>query len=376
MKVLIIGQCQGGNAKTWQDFLSAYSEFELIHYVCRNQCQDDFFLKGEGKKVFRFYNKFQGMGILRKIWVKLVSTRLLPAFVKRMDQKFHYDIIHFQGNYEPEFNLKLMNATKAKAVVSIYGSDFYQRYLNAGASGRKSFEKVIDRAAHILFNFEMTRTDFLKEIDVKDKSSVGCMGVSDFWEEPVAKSTGAPAGVTRLLSARGMYAYNNVDLLVDAFIELYANNPSYELYLINGYGWDEQVKDAILEKVKGIENIHAIVGRWITDEELKGYYALCDYNFCIGNTDQLSVSIIYGFMNGCINILSPIDNYKELYRLGFKSHYTLNEVNENSMRNVLKDLPEFSGNILDADFALAKRSFLFSERFKNTFNVFDSLTNH
>lgn len=373
MKVLIIGQCQGGNAKTWQDFLSAYSEFELIHYVCRNQCQDDFFLSGEGKKVFRFYNKFQGMGLLRKIWVKLVSTRLLPAFVKRMDQKNHYDIIHFQGNYEPEFNLRLMNATKAKAVVNIYGSDFYQRYLNAGSTGKKSFEKVIDRAAHILFNFEMTRTDFLKEIDVKDKSSVGCMGVNDFWAESVVESANAPTGVTRLLSARGMYAYNNVELLVDAFIMLYANNPAYELYLINGYGWDEPVKNAIQEKVKGIENIHAIVGRWITDEELKGYYALCDYNFCIGNTDQLSVSIIYGFMQKAINILSPLDNYKELDRLNFKTHHFLSEVSSDVLKETLANLPKANEEDIDKDRDLAKESFLFTSRFKNAMSVFKSL---
>lgn len=54
MNVLIIGQCQGGNAKSWQDFLMSYTGFDLVHYVCRDQCQQDFFLKGEGQKVFRF----------------------------------------------------------------------------------------------------------------------------------------------------------------------------------------------------------------------------------------------------------------------------------------------------------------------------------
>lgn len=313
------------------------------------------------------------MGILRKIWVKLVSTRLLPAFVKRMDQKHDYDIIHFQGNYEPEFNLRLMKASKARAVFSIYSSDFYQRYLSGGGAAKKAFEKVIDRAGHILFNFEVTREDFLKLIDVSAKSSVGCMGVNDFWALPPTKKSDAPQGVTRLLLARGMYGYNNVDLLVDGFVELYANNSSYELYLINGYGWDEPVKNRILEKVKGIHNIHATVGKWITDEELKGYYDLCDYNFCIGSTDQLSVSIIYGYMHRAVNILSPLHNYKELDKLQFKTHHFLNEVTHESLKNVLGNLPQRSKEDMDADFELAKESFLFSKRFKNTKQAFDSL---
>ena len=374
MKVLIIGQCQGGNAKSWQDFLMGYTGFEVVHYVCRNQCQQDFFLQGEGKKVFRFYNRFAGMGLLRKIWIKLVSTRILPAFVKRMDARHHYDIIHFQGNYEPEFNMSLMKATKAKPVVSIYGSDFYQRYLKGGPAAKKSFEKVIDRAEHILFNFEMAREDFLKEIDVAHKSSVGCLGVNDYWAEPPLEPSKAQQGVTRLLSARGLYAYNNVDHLVDAFMELYANNSAYELYLVNGYGWDEPVKNGILEKVKDITNIHTVVGKWITDEELKGYYDLCDYNFCIGSTDQLSVSIMYGYMRHSLNILSPLANYAELDKLQFKTHHFLKEVTTDSLKQILENLPQRNEAAMEADRKLAQQSFLFSNRFKNTMNVFKTLT--
>jgi glycosyltransferase involved in cell wall biosynthesis len=375
MKVLIIGQCQGGNAKSWQNFLMGYTGFEVVHYVCRNQCQQDFFLKGEGKKVFRFYNRFARMGLLRKIWVKLVSTRILPAFVRRMDAKYHYDIIHFQGNYEPEFNMRLIKATKAKPVISIYGSDFYQRYLKGGPAAKKSFERVIDRAEHILFNFERTREDFLKEIDVSAKSSVGCMGVNDYWAEPPLAKSNAIKGITRFLSARALYTYNNVDYLVDAFIELYANNPEYELYLLNGYGWDEPVKNDILEKVKDVTNIHTKVGEWITDEELKGYYDLCDYSFCIGSTDQLSANIIYGYMHKTINILSPLANYAELDKLKFKTHHFLKEVTTDSLKHILANLPQKNEEAMEADRKLAQQSFLFSNRFENTKEVFDSLVN-
>ncbi len=374
MKVLIIGQCQGGNAKAWQNFLMAYTEFELVHYVCRNQCQDDFFLKGEGKKVFRFYNRFAGMGFLRKIWVKLVSTRLLPAFIKRMDGKHGYDIIHFQGNYEPTFNLRLMKACKAKPVVTIYGSDFYQRYLKGAVGYRQKFEEAIDRAAHVLFNFETAHEDFLKHIDVREKSSVGCLGVNDYWmEEPLA-SRKVSEGVTRFLSARGMYTYNNVEKLVDAFIAVYANNPKFELYLVNGYGWDEPVKNAILEKVENINNVHTAVGKWITDEELKGYYDLCDYNFCIGSTDQLSVSIVYGFLQGATNILSPLKNYEELNKNNFNTHHFLKEVSVKTLVDLLRKLPNPTESQKQADMLLAKEHYLFSSRFKNSMKAFKAVT--
>lgn len=372
MKVLIIGQCQGGNAKSWQDFLQQYDGFDLIHYVCRNQCQQDFTIEGENKKVFSLYNRFAGMGLIRKIWVKLVSTRILPMLVHRLDQKYEYDIIHFQGNYEPDFNFRLMQASNASPVLSIYGSDFYQRYINGGDAFRTSFEKVIQTVAHVLFNFEITREDFLKHIDVRGKSSVGCMGVDGWWaKKPMNQMP--KDGVTRLLSARGMYAYNNIELLVDGFLELYRDNPNYELFLVNGYGWDEDVKNRILQKVNGVSNIKTRVGEWITDEEMKTYYDLCDYNFCIGSTDQLSVSIIYGFLHGSLNVLSPLRNYRELDKLQFATHYFLPEISMEAIREVLRSLPKNDGELMEKDRERAIETLLFSKRFENTKQVFDTV---
>lgn len=375
MKVLIIGQCQGGNAKIWQDFLETYDGFTLAHYVCRNRCQSDFFIRNKSKRVFRFYNFFASTPLLHRIWIKLVSIVVLPGFIKLMDALYKYEIIHFQGNYEPDFNLRLMNNTKAKAVITIYGSDFYQRFKNGDDRYRRAFERTISKADHVLFNFEKSKQDFLKEIYIPDKCSVGCMGVNDFWSKRVIEVNKKNGLVTRLLSARGMYAYNNVDLLVDAFIQLYANNPAFELYLINGYGWDEPVKERIMRKVKNISNIYTAVGTWISDDDLKSFYDLCDYNFCIGSTDQLSVSIIYGFMHNTLNILSPLENYKELDDLHFQSHYFLNNFSSESICGVLQNLPNRDLRLLESDRTRANEIFLFSKRFENTKKVFDSLIN-
>jgi len=373
VKVIIIGQCQGGNAKLWQDFLENYKGFKLVHYVCRNRCQSDFNIKSNRKRVFRFYNLFVHFPLIQKVWVRLVSLIVLPLFIRLMDKMFKYDIIHFQGNYEPEFNFRLMNATKAKAVITIYGSDFYQRYLKGDDSYIRSFERTINRANHILFNFEKARQDFLQKINIPVKCSVGCIGVNDFWSTPVVEKFAKDSGVTRLLSARCMYAYNNVEVLVDSFIDLYANNSAYELYLINGYGWDGPVKESIIKKVKTVSNIHAVVGKWITDDELKKYYDLCDYNFCIGSTDQLSVSIVYGFMHKSMNILSPLDNYKELDVLQFRSHYFLEEVSHKSIKGLLRSLPKRDSSLLEDDRIKAIEIFSFANRFENTKRVFDSL---
>ncbi|WP_425659653.1 hypothetical protein [Tenacibaculum ascidiaceicola] len=373
MKVLIIGQCQGGNAKGWQEFLDSYSELELVHYICRNYCQSDFDLKSKEKKVFKFYNYFKGFGLLEKVWIKLVSSFFLPIIIRVLDRVYSYNIVHFQGNYEPMFNLSIMKSTRAKSIIHIYGSDFYQKFINGSELARKAFKKAINFSDHVLFNFEVIKNDFLKEINIPEKVSVGCMGVSDLWVNGNLGKEKYKDGITRLLSARGMYAYNNVSFLVESFIELYGNNSSYELYLVNGYGWDVKEKDLILSKIKGYDNIIANVGVWITDEELKGYYDICDYNFCIGTTDQLTVSIAYGYLRRCINILSPLKNYSELDSSNFKSHIFLSDISKKSVYEVLAKLPEIDEKEMSSDYEKAKEKFLFSNRFKNTIKVYNDL---
>ena len=373
MKILIIGQCQGGNAKSWQEFLSNYTELDLVHYVCRNHCQADFNLHSKNQKVFRIYNAFKGLGLLEKIWIKLMSSYLLPILIKILDKYYTYDIVHFQGNYEPKFNISIMKSTRAKSVIQIYGSDFYQRYLNGSESSKNDFEAAIKLCNHVLFNHGVLKNDFLTKIDCSLKVSVGCMGASDLWSTNSKIENNSKDNITRLLSARGMYTYNNVDLLVDSFIEYYANNPNFELYIINGYGWDEPEKSIILRKIDGIPNIISEVGKWISDEELRDYYDLCDYNFCIGSTDQLSVSIMYGYLRGCLNILSPLRNYSELETLNFRSHVYLNDITAESMNNIVKELPEIDQVILLNDFENAKENFLFRNSFKNTLDTYKSL---
>lgn len=373
MKVLIIGQCQGGNAKTWQEFLDDYSELDLVHYVCRNYCQQNFKLKSKNKKIIEAYNFFKKNSFLNKVWTKLMSSYFLPVLIRVLDKVYSYDIIHVQGNYEPMFNLSIMKSTNAKSVLHIYGSDFYQKFKNGDNLSKKHFKKVVDFSDHILFNFEVLKNDFLKEINCSEKVSVGCMGVNDFWADEIIDKKDPSDKVIRFLSARGMYAYNNIDLLVDSFIELYGNNADYELYLINGYGWDTVEKDFILHKVKDYSNIIPKVGVWVTDEELREFYDLCDYNFCIGSTDQLTVSIIYGYLRGCLNILSPLDNYSELETLNFKSHKYLKGVSKQNVFNLLKNLPLIDDEKLTIDCKNAKFLFLFRNRFKNTLHVYDTL---
>lgn len=372
MKILIIGQCQGGNAKLWSDFLSEYNELELVHYVCRNYAQADFSLKSNNKRVFRLYNFFKGFGVLEKIWIKIISFYFFPFIIKSLDVFFKYDVIHIQGNYEPNFNLSILNKVKAKKIMHIYGSDFNQRYLKGGKKFKMQFQQVIDKSDHILFNFETLQKDFLKEFNCLHKVSVGCMGVNKFWAEDL-KGKSANDKKIRFLSARGMYAYNNVSFLVDSFIEVFGNNPMFELYLVNGYGWDNDEKNKILEKIRNYKNIIPKVGEWITDGELRSYYDLCDYNFCIGSSDQLTVSITYGYLRKCLNVLSPLDNYSELDNNHFKSHIYLEDISKKSVKNLLLNLPNLDYEVLEDDRKKAEDYFLFKNRFKNTLMVYKNL---
>lgn len=105
----------------------------------------------------------------------------------------------------------------------------------------------------------------------------------------------------------------------------------------------QKIKD-IINKYHCQNQISLICNQWISDDKLKEYYVDADYNFCIGDTDQLTVSIIYGYLTRTQNILSSLDAYKRLDNFGFKSQLILNDVTLPTLVSFLKEL--LQGKIL------------------------------
>lgn len=370
----MIGQCQGGNAFLWKEFienkLQKFPEIDYLHYVCRNAASKEFDINAKNTFLSKLYGKKWSLDLFDKIKNKLISDYIAIPKLKKINSAQRYDIVHIQGLYEVSYVNQILQELDSKFVIHIYGSDFYQKYLNGSKEYKEQFERVIKKSDQILFNFKQLQNDFLEHIPVHDKTTIGCMGVSERWSGFNFKKN-INNDKVRLLSTRALYEYNNVEKLVDAFIEIYSNSNEYELWLVNGYGWDEDVKNRVKSKIKNYSNIIDLIGEWISDKELQNIYGQSDYNFCIGDTDQLTVSIIYGYLCGCINVITKLDSYNELDEAGFKTHIYVEDTS--NIKEVLKKLPLVNQEMLLESIHMAEEKYLFSNRFENTYKMYKAL---
>jgi hypothetical protein len=374
MKILVIGQCQGGNAFLWKEFLEnnlqEFPDIDYVNYICKNAALKEFDINAKNASLIKMYGNKWRVNLFDKIKNKLVSDYFALPKLKKIYLDQEYDIVHIQGLYEVSYVNQVLDEINSKSVIHIYGSDFYQKYLKGTKTYKEEFERAINKADQILFNFRQIQHDFLKHIPVKEKTTLGCMGVSGSWSGYDINKKNKNDKI-RFLSARALYRYNNVENLVDAFINIYSGNDKYELWLVNGYGWDEDVKNRIKLKIKNHSNIIDLIGEWINDDELQNIYDQSDYNFCIGDTDQMTVSILYGYLRGCVNVITKLDSYKELDDAGFKTHFYLEDVN--NIEKILKNLPEVNQDLLLESIDIAEDKFLFSRRFENTYTMYKTL---
>jgi len=382
MNLGIIGQCQGGNAVLWFELfnkhLSDYKEITNLEYICRNEneLQADFQIKELYGKKAKFINKyFQIAKILcySKVFNKIYFKFTFPR------KKF--DVVHIQGNYSPEFNLKIIQNTKAKIVLQIMGSDFYQNYVNErlGEKAQAQFIEVLKKADRVVCSRESSKKDLLDLFPfIENKLSVIRLGASRKWlDVPISNSQKFSQNKKPLvfLSTRGLYDYNNVDLLVKAFCEVYKDKKRgvAVLHILNGYGNNESV----IRKIKSIvkeysceDIVKLVINEWVSEKDLMDYYRISDYNFCIGSTDQLSVSITYGLITASMNILSPIDTYYELQNSGYKSLHILEKVAIENLVSFFENPPNRNYNDLILDRVKASKEQIATENFKKFISVY------
>jgi hypothetical protein len=340
MKIAIIGQCQGGNAVLWfelfNNHLSEFNEIDDLLYICRTENE----LKGSFK-IKELYGGKSTNDVIKKFKTRLVS-RIYSKLYFKFCLSSKLDIIHIQGNYSPSFNLNILNNTGARSVLHIMGSDFYQNYLKKRSRPRDriTFIEVLNKVDHIVCSRETSRNDLLKSIPIlKNKISVIRLGTSEKWVRKSSQDIFTIKNKKKNLlyiSTRGLYDYNNIETLVEAFCIAFNNIPekNVQLKIINGYGnHPEVVKSvkSIIKTHKCEDIVELNINEWISEKELMDIYEQADYNFCIGNTDQLSISITYGFLKLAQNILSPIDTYHELIQSGYQSLQILEEISVESL---------------------------------------------
>lgn len=371
----MFGQCQGGNAKLWFDLfnrnLVKFKEIQELIYICRNPIS----FNNNNFKIINLYGEKTGNNLFNKFKMKFISDYYSKYFFKRFFKKNSFDILHIQGNYSPKLNSELINSTSAKVVLNIYGSDFYQKYLKSkNKIFKNEFKEVLQKADCITCNWITTLEDVQKEFpEYRNKLRCIVWGVDEKWMVNHIKKKSDKEIV--FLSTRGLYSYNNIDILVEAFCEVFANNNKYKLYIINGYGNDIEV----IKKVNNIvskysaKNVILKINEWISEEELMEIYEKAHYNFCIGSTDQLTISIIYAFLKEVKNILSPLQNYYDLQTQGYKSMDILSGISKKSLVDYFRNIIVRDENAISQDKIKASKEFIFSKNFNRYIKLYQNI---
>lgn len=380
MSICFFGQGTGGNAALWFEFFNSYHNSgcvpEDIVYVCRTPCTlgakfETFAPYGRGKlspKVYKYFAAF-------------MARFGLKYYLKAMPYRRKIDGLFLQGNYSPSVNLLLMDTFKCRTVLNVYGSDFYRNYLNREltATELNNFEEVVNRVDKIVFNWITTERDFIKAFpQLEHKCLTAPWGVSNRWLQPSPYNSlvNWPDAKKVFLSARGVYDYNNIDIVVEAFCQAFAGRPDYKLFVVNGYGNHEhaikRVKD-IVNEYNAHNQVILKIGEWISDEELMALYERADYNFCFGSSDQLTVSINYALVKKTINILSPLRNYYDLQDQGYKSLLIAEDISIEKLSNLLTTSLEVDPSEIDQDSIKATNEFNLERTFSSYMGLFKDI---
>lgn len=364
MRILVIGQSSGGNAKIWFDYYAQNDNGVVHHVLCKNRSVPKKFDVVENRN-FKVYRPLDLVlpKRLSLLWMQLYNRIIVVFHVKILHAIYTYDLIHFHGNYAPEYTLRIMNSVKnVPTDITLYGSDFYQKYLYGTKQFKVIWEESILQSDIVSCNHDQIANDFKENKVFESKDiSVGCLGVNPFWFENERNKRDDTRPV-RFLSTRAPYAYNNVRILLTAFCKIYGNNSSYELVLLSGYGGHGEEKSFIKNYANSFNNVIVRFDEWISDNELREYYDSSVFNFCIGDWDQLSVSIVYGFARGCYNVLSDLPSYGRLNSQGFKNFCVLDEVTEDELIKTFMKMNGLSCSFED-DSKLAEKIFCMSSTY-------------
>ena len=342
MRVLFYGQATGGNASLWFRYLDSLNKRDYeIHFLARTICDLD-----HAFKLFAPYGYKKFYGLQSRIRNVLTSRFILPLYVAILSRIYKYDLVVIQGNYTPRENLRILRSFTGNKIVNIYGSDFYRKYLKNefSDSEKADFRAVIDESDSIYCNWYTTYEKFI-EVFPGSEPKLGCSpwGVSDgAWFTDVKKKR-----PLTFLSTRALHSYNNVDMVVEAFCICFASNPVARLTIVGGYGDDPVVVNKVrkvIDKYSAESKVILHLDDWFEGGRLVNLYDEHMYNICFGDTDQLTLSIPYGYFRGCINILSDLDNYRHLSSIGFSSHIISRETSIDGLVEIFHTLDNTEGS--------------------------------
>lgn len=365
MKILFFGQATGGNASLWFEFLGKKNTADklVIHFLARTVCT-----LSSKFRVFKPYGSSLRFTKFRNLFASKIMN---PLYVYMLSRVYDYDLVVLQGNYTPKENMRVLRAFSGKKILNIYGSDFYRKYLLQEFSSvdRKLFEDVLDEVDAIYCNWDTTYRDVLAYFPQhKSKLFVSPWGVADErWFQKIK-----PKKRLTFLSTRALHSYNNVDMVVEAFCRVFAENDGAKLVIIGSYGNDPVVVNNInniVSKYNATSCVDMHVESWFEGQALVDLYDDAKYNICFGDTDQLTLSIPYGYLRGCVNILSPLDNYQCLSSNGFQSQLLASEISTSGLETLLRKLKHSEGGVAESDMILARRLFDLETTFETYLSI-------
>lgn len=363
MKVFFFGQATGGNALLWFNFLNNKSKNNQnldITFLARTLCT----LKCSFK-VFSPYGYKKLPKIIQKLRNKAASLFLLDLYLAFLRRKGIQDLLILQGNYTPTSNMKvLMKIPYKTSILNIYGSDFYRKYLRKELNNNelKQFVQVLDKVDVIHCNWHTTKCDFLNEFPQFSDKVICCPWGADLDWYKYSMKPRSENDKKVFLSTRALHSYNNVELVVEAFCRAFPNDTNHRLHVVGAYGCDPKVLNKIhtlITEYNHSKNIKIEIDKWYEGRDLMNLYDSADYNVCFGSTDQLTISIVYAFLRGIKNILSPLDNYHYLNQLGFKTQLICKDISVESLKNTFLYLVDnsFEKSDIKNDEELARKVF-------------------
>lgn len=194
-------------------------------------------------------------------------------------------------------------------IVTTYGTEVF------GASHRgkvyiKLLNKVLQKADIITSTSnEMTKTLLMMNSNLQAKIRTFSLGISEIFHSQPRTSIREKAEPKTWFVNRRIHPHYDTDIIVDAFINFLENGGTGRLQLLKGDA-DSTFLKKICSQIESFPEI-SIVDRFLDKREMISYLDQADFCISIPRSDQLSSSILEGMARGCVQILAPLETYKQ-----------------------------------------------------------------
>lgn len=255
-----------------------------------------------------------------KRWLEVVDQNLfdlgfldlvLPSFMK----VFKYILLGLVARFKKD--LGLLHAHSAlgyglsawisgkKYVVTVYGTEVFSA--KPGSFKRWLLRKIFSDASAVTCTSDEMRQLLISDFCVPGvKVHNFSLGISDLFRGSLRKKKTSIA----FFHNRRLHPHYNVNIIIEAFEKLVADNENVQLKLLSGdceFDYKEKIKSDICDApwVK-------LYDSRLSQQEVAEILNSSDFSISIPKSDQLSASILESMASGCIPVVAPLKAYNAL----------------------------------------------------------------